>query len=155
MDVRAHFRVPGLGRRVSGSGLQVQVQVPGLIPEPAPAPVPAAETWHLRMCSHPPTANRQPRIPSAGRAEHPTRLALILQFCLNAHESERVLVARVGLPRGRSDAASSYWVRQFPIHFFLGGLSSVCQINKGLGFLGRKGGRRLGVTAFFVFAPAN
>ena len=39
------------------------------------------------------------------------RLALNLQFCLNARESESVLVARVGLPRGRSNAASSYWVR--------------------------------------------
>jgi hypothetical protein len=29
-------------------------------------------------------------------------------MCLFARESESVLVARVGLPRGRSDAASSY-----------------------------------------------
>ena len=39
------------------------------------------------------------------------RLALTLQFCLNARESESVLVARVGLPRGRSNAAPPYWVR--------------------------------------------
>ena len=41
-----HFQVPGLGRRVSGSGVQVRVQAPGLIPAPAPAPVPepVAET---------------------------------------------------------------------------------------------------------------
>ena len=37
-----------------------------------------------------------------------SRLALTLKFSLNAHESESVLVAWVGLPRGRSDAASSY-----------------------------------------------
>jgi hypothetical protein len=37
-----------------------------------------------------------------------SRLALTLQMCLNARESESVLVARVGLPRGRSDAASSF-----------------------------------------------
>jgi len=45
-----HFQVPGLSRRVSGSGLQVQVQVPGLIPEPVPepVPVPVAETWDLK-----------------------------------------------------------------------------------------------------------
>ena len=36
------------------------------------------------------------------------RLALNLQFCLIGCESASVLVARVGLPRGRSDAASSY-----------------------------------------------
>ena len=65
MDVRAHFRVPGLGRRVSGSGFQVQV--PGLIPEPAPAPVPAAETWDLRICSRhlpPGAATCHPRMGS-------------------------------------------------------------------------------------------
>ena len=38
------FQVPGLGRQDSGSGLQVQVQAPGLIPEPVPAPVLAADT---------------------------------------------------------------------------------------------------------------
>ena len=59
MDVRAHFRIPGLGRRIPGLGRRVsgsglQVQVPGLIPEPAPAPVPAAETWYQRMCSRHP-----------------------------------------------------------------------------------------------------
>ena len=40
-----HFQVPGLGHRVSGSGAQVRVLVPGLIPEP----VPAAETCDPRM----------------------------------------------------------------------------------------------------------
>jgi len=39
-----------------------------------------------------------------------SRLALSLEFCLNTCESESVLVARVGFPRGRSDAAYSYWV---------------------------------------------
>jgi hypothetical protein len=37
-----------------------------------------------------------------------SRLALSLKFYLNARESESAPVARVGLPRGRSDAASSY-----------------------------------------------
>ena len=32
MISRAHSQVPGLGHRVSGSGLQEQVQVPGLNP---------------------------------------------------------------------------------------------------------------------------
>ncbi len=41
-----HFQVPGLGLRVSGSGVQVRVQIQGLIPAPVPAPVPepVAET---------------------------------------------------------------------------------------------------------------
>ena len=43
---KGHFQVLGLGRRVSGSGIQVQVQVPGLITEPVPEPVPVAETRH-------------------------------------------------------------------------------------------------------------
>ena len=43
------FRVPGLGHRVSGSGTQVRILVPGLIPEPVPVPVPAAETCDPRM----------------------------------------------------------------------------------------------------------
>jgi hypothetical protein len=30
----AHFQVPGLGHRVSGPGIQVQVLVPGPDPEP-------------------------------------------------------------------------------------------------------------------------
>ena len=34
--------------RVSALGYQVQVQVPGLIPEPEPVPVPVAETWDLK-----------------------------------------------------------------------------------------------------------
>jgi len=37
-----YFQVPGLGRRMSGSG----IQVPVLIPEPVPEPVPVAETRH-------------------------------------------------------------------------------------------------------------
>jgi len=37
---RLHFQVSGLGRRVSGSGVQVRVQAPGLIPEPVPEPAP-------------------------------------------------------------------------------------------------------------------
>ncbi|MEY3841680.1 MAG: hypothetical protein RLZZ542_790 [Pseudomonadota bacterium] len=44
-----NFQVPGLGHRVSGSGAQVRVLVPGLIPEPVPVPVPAAETWDPEM----------------------------------------------------------------------------------------------------------
>ena len=44
-----HFQVPGLGRRVSGSGVQVRVQVPGLIPAPVPEPV--AETWDPKLCA--------------------------------------------------------------------------------------------------------
>ena len=39
-----HFQVTGLGRRVSGSGVQVRVQVPDLILAPEPAPAPVAET---------------------------------------------------------------------------------------------------------------
>ena len=49
-----------------------------------------------------------------------SRLALTLQFYLNTYESESAPVAWVALPRGRSNAAPPYWVRQFPIHFFLG-----------------------------------
>jgi len=56
---RTQFQVSGLGRRVSGSGVRVQVQDPGLIPEPVPVPVPAAETWDLENESIP-TANRLP-----------------------------------------------------------------------------------------------
>ena len=41
------FRVPGLSHRVSGSGTQVRVLVPGLITEPVP--VPAAETCDPEM----------------------------------------------------------------------------------------------------------
>ena len=41
---RGYFQVPGLSHRDSGSGFQVQVQVPGLKPVPEPVPVPAAET---------------------------------------------------------------------------------------------------------------
>ena len=40
-----------------------------------------------------------------------SRLALTLQFYLNTYESESVPVARVALPRGRSNAAPPYWVR--------------------------------------------
>ena len=41
------FQVPGLGHRVSGSGTQVRILVPGLITEPVP--VPAAETCDPEM----------------------------------------------------------------------------------------------------------
>ena len=36
--------ISGLGHQVSGSGIQVRVQAPGLAPEPEPVPVPVAET---------------------------------------------------------------------------------------------------------------
>ncbi len=45
---RLHFQVSGLGRRVSGSGVQVRVQALGLIPEPVPEPAPVAETCDLK-----------------------------------------------------------------------------------------------------------
>ncbi len=43
-----HFQVSGLGRRVSGSGVQVRMQAPGLIAEPVPEPAPVAETCDLK-----------------------------------------------------------------------------------------------------------
>jgi len=46
--LRLYFQVSGLGRRVSGSGVQVRVQAPGLIPEPVPEPAPVAETCDLK-----------------------------------------------------------------------------------------------------------
>ncbi len=45
---RLHFQGSGLGRRVSGSGVQVRMQAPGLIPEPDPEPAPVAETCDLK-----------------------------------------------------------------------------------------------------------
>jgi len=47
-------------------------------------------------------------LPLPRQSPRESRLAFTLQFYLNTCESESVLVARVGLPRGRSDAASSY-----------------------------------------------
>ena len=44
-----HFQVSGLGSQVPGTGPQVRVLVPGLIPEPVPVPVPAAETCDPEM----------------------------------------------------------------------------------------------------------
>ena len=51
MRRKIHFQVPGLGRRVSGSGVQVRVQVPGLIPAPVPVPEPVAETRDPKLCA--------------------------------------------------------------------------------------------------------
>ena len=39
-----YFQVTGLGHRVSGSGIQVRLRVPGLAPETEPVPEPVAET---------------------------------------------------------------------------------------------------------------
>ena len=57
MISRVHSQVPGLGHRVSGSGLQVRVQVPGLNPNLYQHP-------HLQLRPETPddfpTANRLP-----------------------------------------------------------------------------------------------
>lgn len=45
------FRVSGFAHRVSGSGVQVRVLVPDLIPEPIP--MAAAETIEQRMIPDP------------------------------------------------------------------------------------------------------
>ncbi len=47
-----HSQVPGLGHRVSGSGVQVQVQVPGLTPVPeCPHPKPEARDQKMSSLS--------------------------------------------------------------------------------------------------------